>query len=296
MPRCSVQNGPAPPPPPSSVFAGLTPAGWAAYSAFKRELKVNNLNCEPPNMKEWRELTRAPMQGQVVATDGTAQRREAIVIDPSLLEGASGRRGWKRKPESDDSEEDNCRYHHRHCKDYSKSSNNGSSESKSSESSPEAASLSSGKSSESDGEEDEPRLILMAPKSNLSKQEVKGELMVCTMINICYQYMCIYADLWFQHQQTEVNVDFYNVTSLGRNPFIMRRSDPEPPTPTSGSNYLLITWGKDVDHPSIPLDGIHNTKPLTDLAREMVKRRIWIWKMLYSQKKDPARAEKWFNN
>ncbi|EKM48874.1 uncharacterized protein PHACADRAFT_202290 [Phanerochaete carnosa HHB-10118-sp] len=298
MPCRSAQNGPAPPPPLSGAFAGLTPAEWAAYSAFKHELKANDPNYSPPNMKEWRKLTRAPMQGQVMSTDGTARRREAIVIDP-LLEGASGRRGRKRKSVGDDSKEDSHRYCYRRRKDYLESSNNDGSESESLESSPEAVLQSSGKLSESNDEEDEPCLILMVLKANLSEQEAK-----------------VKGELSFQYQQTEVNVEFYNVTSLGKNPFIMRCGDPEPPTPAPGSNCLSIAWGKDVDHPvnravieqiaRLVYKKQTNKNTWTILYKKvkftlsniqkMVKQRIQTWKTLYSQKKDPVRAEKRFSN
>lgn len=46
-----------------------------------------------------------------------------------------------------------------------------------------------------------------------------------------------------------MKTEFYNVTGLAKNPFIMRPNKPEPQTPTPGPGCLPVAWGEDVNHP-----------------------------------------------
>ncbi|EKM48567.1 uncharacterized protein PHACADRAFT_202655 [Phanerochaete carnosa HHB-10118-sp] len=255
MPSRTTQS--APPPPLPSACTG--PAEWAAYNKFKRELQAADPECPPPTMQEWREMMGLSSgQSGDRATARTcrpagrnAQRREAMVIDPALLEteetgGVPSTEGGAAV----------------------------------------AAVARVQKASEPDIA---PRLILMANKTELNKrqQTTKSELV------------------------SLVKQEVHNITGIAKNPFVLRRGQPEPTTPAARPSYLPIAWSEPVDHPT-------NRAVIEQVARliyaeqtdkekwtisckevkftlcdieEMVKNHLRNWKTAYSQKKDPAKTK-----
>ncbi|EKM48659.1 uncharacterized protein PHACADRAFT_202545 [Phanerochaete carnosa HHB-10118-sp] len=175
MPSRTTQS--APPPPLPSACTG--PAEWAVYNKFKRELQAADPECPPPTMQEWREMMGLSSgQSGDRATARTcrpagrnAQRREAMVIDPALLEteetgGGLSRNGRKRK---DRRSKHGGRRRRRHCRQGTESG---------AESSSDTESSSDADSSSESEPNIAPRLILMANRTELNKrqQTTKSEL------------------------------------------------------------------------------------------------------------------------